>query len=120
VQAAASRGEVRKGPNLTQADGGDTRPVHRHVTKVLIIVFAWLAAHLIVMVLLMPFGARLASQPPAVRALVAIGVLLIVMAHVVEPRLGRRVGRWFKSRRSPERVDFPRNGEEKGATGHRE
>lgn len=62
-------------------EAGD-RSTPRRATKLLAVLFAWLAVHVIVIGLFMLFGIRLESQPPAVRALVAVAVLVLVMAHV--------------------------------------
>ena len=69
-------------------EAGD-RPAPRRATKLLAVLFAWVAVHVIVIGLFMLFGIRLESQPPAVRALVAAGVLVLVMAHV-RMRSGKR------------------------------
>ena len=55
---------------------------------------AWLAAVLVVVILLSLFGAQLASLPLAARALLMSGVLVILMVNVVMPAVGLAIGRW--------------------------
>lgn len=63
---------------------------------------ARLDAFLLVMALFELFGEQLRSQPLAVIALVISGVLVVVMANVVIPALGRILGRWLPPRPAEE------------------
>lgn len=55
---------------------------------------AWLAAFLIVSVLVALFGEQLDSLPLAVRLLVMSGVMVIAMVNLVEPLLRRLANRF--------------------------
>jgi antibiotic biosynthesis monooxygenase (ABM) superfamily enzyme len=54
---------------------------------------AWLVAFLIVLALLLLFGQRLESLPPALNALVFTGVLVPIMGNLVMPFIGAVVAR---------------------------
>jgi hypothetical protein len=64
------------------------------ISRVAITLSAWLAAFLIVFVLVALFGEQLDSLPLAVRLLVISGVMVIAMVNLVEPLLRRLANRF--------------------------
>jgi antibiotic biosynthesis monooxygenase (ABM) superfamily enzyme len=80
------------------AAGGRARAVRRSwLVRVVTTIAAWLVAWAVVVALLSLLGDELGSLPLALRALVMSGVLVVLMAHLVMPVLGRLVGRWLQS-----------------------
>jgi antibiotic biosynthesis monooxygenase (ABM) superfamily enzyme len=61
--------------------------------RILMTLTAWLAAYLIVTLLLLVAGPWLESVPVAVRALLISGVLVTAMTNLVMPALGRASAR---------------------------
>ncbi|MGW4842986.1 hypothetical protein [Nocardia brasiliensis] len=56
---------------------------------------AWLAAFLIVFVLLVFFGRQLESLPPALNALVFTAILVPIMGNAVMPLVNSTLARWW-------------------------
>ena len=70
---------------------------------------AWAVAFAIVNTLLTLFGHQLAALPPALRALVLSGTLVVLMVNVVMPFLGPRIARSrFASRPAASSAGSPR------------
>lgn len=76
---------------------------------------AWAVSYLIVLALLIFFGRKLESLPPALNALVFTGVLVPLMGNLVMPMLSGALNRRVINRpqtREPERThdEIPRSG----------
>src|SRR2546423_3680020 len=93
---SASAGRAR--PSGTRVasgtDPGGRPTLRRRLAPVIITVVAWLAAFIVVWLVLTVFAAQLAVLPVAVRALLISGLLVAVMVNVVMPTLTARVNRW--------------------------
>jgi len=61
--------------------------------KLVFVGLAWLAAYVIVMVLLLVFGDRMLELPLALRSLVVSGVLVISMTQLVIPMINAHLRR---------------------------
>jgi antibiotic biosynthesis monooxygenase (ABM) superfamily enzyme len=68
---------------------------HAWLARLVMTLFAWLAAFLIATALLRLFGDELGSLPLALRALVISGVLVALMANLVMPALSAAIARWM-------------------------
>lgn len=68
-------------------------PGRRLVGRIAVTLMAWLAAYVIVTVLLLVAGPWLESLPVAVRALLISGVLVTAMTNLVMPVLSRATSR---------------------------
>lgn len=89
----AARGAISAvDPPTRTSEFNRRRRSRRGIKTLLTTLLIWLAAHLIVAAFLMLFGMQLESQSPAVRALLAIGLLAVVMAHRLEHRLIKGIG----------------------------
>lgn len=74
----------------------DPQPAVRRPLVALTITFvAWMAAFLVVMILLTLLGRQLASLPLALRAMVISGVLVAVMVNLVMPVINRTITQWL-------------------------
>lgn len=75
--------------------GMDINARRQLARRIVITLAAWVAAYLLVTLVFVVGGDRLAGAPAPVRFLVVSGVLVIVMVNVLMPFLGRTVGRLF-------------------------